>query len=190
MPVPTAEEAAAAGAPTAVIPPAASAPPGGRGGIVGHGSSASSNPAVAAPVPSERVEVKPKPRTKPAPKPKPVVERTPEQVATGAGRRHAAGLCWVLFGLFWLTIPGFVGFGKIVYAHGVGPLPQGEGWVSIPGYVNDDAAQNAIRMTKADQLDIALYAAPGCPGRALPHIRPSNRRSSAAKQWSERPFRL
>ena len=66
----------------------------------------------------------------------------------------------MLFGLFWLTIPGFVGFGKIVYARGVGPLPQGEGWVSIPGYVNDDAAQNAIRMTKADQLDIALYALP------------------------------
>ena len=66
----------------------------------------------------------------------------------------------MLFGLFWLTIPGFVGFGKIVYARAVGPLPQGEGWVSIPGYVNDDAAQNAIRMTKADQLDIALYALP------------------------------
>lgn len=171
VPVPTAEEAAAAGAPTAVIPPNTATPTHGSAvapeswGTSSAAPERHANPAVTvppppAPVPSKRVEVKPKPAPKPAPKPKPVVEKTPEQNVAAAWKKTRAGLCWVLFGLFWLTIPGFVGFGKLVYTRGVGPLPQGDGWVSIPGYVNDDAAQNAIRMTKADQLDVALYALP------------------------------
>src|SRR5204863_1823361 len=69
-------------------------------------------------------------------------------------------LFWVLFGLFLLLIPGFVGFGKAVYMRSVGPLPQGEGWVKIPGYVNDDNAPGSVRMSKPEQLDVALYAAP------------------------------
>jgi hypothetical protein len=68
-------------------------------------------------------------------------------------------LCWVLFGLFWLSIPGFVGFGKLVYARTGNELPKGDGWVSIPGYVNDNAP-NAVKMNKLEQLDVGLYAIP------------------------------
>jgi hypothetical protein len=48
----------------------------------------------------------------------------------------------------------------MVYARAVGDLPKGDGWVSIPGYVNDPNAVGAVRMTKVDQLDVALYAIP------------------------------
>jgi hypothetical protein len=89
--------------------------------------------------------------------------KTPEQLAAPGWRKTKAGLFWVLFGLFWLTIPGFVGFGKIVYTRIPqfgGEMPSGEGWVEIPGYVNDPNATGSIRMTKMDQLDLALYAGP------------------------------
>jgi hypothetical protein len=66
----------------------------------------------------------------------------------------------VLFGLFLLALPGFVGFAKIVYPRATGKdLPQGEGWVSIPGVVNAPEA-GAIRMTKMEQIDVAAYAIP------------------------------
>ena len=65
------------------------------------------------------------------------------------------------FALLLLSIPGFVGFGKLVYPRAMKgePLPQGEGWVSIPGYVNDNTP-NAVHMSKTEQLDVVLYAVP------------------------------
>lgn len=89
------------------------------------------------------------------------IPKTPEQLAAPGWKKTRAGLCWVLFGLFWLTIPGFVGFGKIVYTripeYG-GELPTADGW-EIPGYVNSNTS-GSIRMTKLEQLDVALYAFP------------------------------
>lgn len=86
--------------------------------------------------------------------------KSPQELAASGWRKTRAGLCWVLFGLFWLSIPGFVGFGKIVYTRATGEdLPEGQGWVEIPGYVNSDAS-GSIRMTKLEQLDVALYAFP------------------------------
>ena len=91
--------------------------------------------------------------------PKPTVNKTPEQRTSASWEKARSGLGWVLFGLFWLSIPGFVGFGKLMYSRQVGELPGGEGWVKIPGYVNDNAP-NAIHMSKTEQLDVALYALP------------------------------
>jgi len=173
VPVPTAEEAAAAGAPTAAIPPAAPAtaarPAAGSGADAWSGSGAAASTADRNPFAHEgtaqsspaaaprRAATPAKPVTKPA---KPVVVRTPEEHAAAGWKKARAGLSWVLFGLFWLTIPGFVGFGKLIYTRSAGALPQGEGGVRIPGYVNDNDVQNSVRMTKTDQLDVALYAAP------------------------------
>lgn len=89
--------------------------------------------------------------------------KTPGQLAAPAWSRTRAGLCWVLLGLFFLTIPGFVGFGKIIYTrlppeYG-GELPTGKGWIEIPPYVNSTDA-NSIQMTKPEQLDVAFYAVP------------------------------
>lgn len=171
VPVPTAEEAAAAGAATSVLPqsgPAATAPvqaPVDRNPFSGE-SGAVPTPAAAPAAIPRRVDTKPKPALAPAPAParpaaaKTMSTKTPEERAAAGWKKCRAGLCWVLFGLFWLTIPGFVGFGKLIYTRGGNALPQGEGWVSIPGYVNDDNVANAIRMSKPEQLQVALYAVP------------------------------
>ncbi len=74
-------------------------------------------------------------------------------------RRVRRGLGWVLFGLVVLVVPTFAEFGKTLYARFAGELPQGEGWVRIPGYINDEAPQ-AITLTKLQQLDIGLYGVP------------------------------
>ena len=70
-----------------------------------------------------------------------------------------AGLGWVLAGLFFLTLPGFVAFGKLAYVRGVEPLPSGEGWVSIPGYVNSPEP-GAIKLSKLEELNILAYGGP------------------------------
>jgi hypothetical protein len=117
-----------------------------------------SPPPAPLPVPADKRVKKPAP--KPAkPAPSPAEPKTPEQQTAAAWRKTRGGLFWVLFGLLWLTIPGFIGFGKMIYTQRVGDLPQGQGWVSIPGYVNDNTA-NAVHMTKVDQLDVAFYAVP------------------------------
>lgn len=86
--------------------------------------------------------------------------KTPDQMAAPYWRKTKAGLGWVLFGLFFLALPGFVGFGKLVYVRATGnELPKGEGWVSIPGVVNSEEA-GAVRMSKMEQLDFAAYAIP------------------------------
>ena len=123
------------------------------------GTAASSPPPPPLPLPDRRGT---KPAPKPAAKPAklPASPTTPEQVTAAAWRKCRGGLFWVLFALFLFTIPGFVGFGKMVYTRSGQDLPKGDGWVSIPGYVNDDKAMGAVRMDKPDQLDVALYAVP------------------------------
>jgi hypothetical protein len=65
----------------------------------------------------------------------------------------------VLFALFWIALIGAVPFGKLVYDRGVGPLPTGEGWVKIDGYVNSDS-RDSITITKSEELDLLLYGVP------------------------------
>jgi len=126
----------------------------------GGDATAPSPPPPAAPLPMPAKPVK-KPAARPAARAAMSGEgKTPEQLAAPGWRKARAGLFWVQFALLLLSIPGFVGFGKAVYARAVGPLPQGEGWVKIPGYVNDDNAPGAVRMNKPEQLDIAIYAGP------------------------------
>jgi len=166
VPVPTAEEAAAAGAPTSVLPPAGVAPapavtapappPVLERNPFSPGASAPA-PAAPAAIP-RRADTKPKPAPVVKPAARPAVSKSPEEQAAAGWRKARAGLCWVLFGLFWLSIPGFVGFGKLVYTRGGNNLPEGDGWVRIPGYVND--GPNSILKTKPEQLDAALYALP------------------------------
>ena len=97
--------------------------------------------------------------------PSPGLTKTPEELAASGWKKTRAGLCWVLLGLFFLVIPGvvglpgYVGFGKIVYTRATQQeLPTGKGWIEIPGYVNTDDAP--IQMTKIEQLDVALFGFP------------------------------
>src|SRR5262245_1798800 len=118
-------------------------------------------PERAPPPPARGAKAKPaapKPAAKPV-RPAPA-EKTPEQVAAGAWRKCRGGLWWVLFALFFLALPGFVGFGKAVYTRAVRHLAQGEGWTKIDGYVNTDGP-NAVRTTKMDEIHIAVYGIPG-----------------------------
>jgi hypothetical protein len=109
-----------------------------------------------------RKEEKPKKETKAKKPPRPATDnattKTPDQHAAGAWKKARGGLFWVLFALFFLTIPGFVGFVKTVLPRMGIELPRGEGW-SIPGYVNSNE-QGAVRMTKMEQIDVLAYAAP------------------------------
>ncbi len=74
-------------------------------------------------------------------------------------RRARRGLGWVLFGLVVLVVPALAEFGKTLYERLAGELPQGEGWIRIAGFINDEAPQ-AITLTKLQQLDILLYGLP------------------------------
>ena len=49
--------------------------------------------------------------------------KTPEQLAAPGWRKAKGGLFWVLIGLFFLALPGFVPFGKQVYERAVEALP-------------------------------------------------------------------
>lgn len=74
-------------------------------------------------------------------------------------RKVRAGLTTMAIGLWWLMIPGVVELGKVLYVRFGQELPQGTGWVRIPGYIND-AVPGAIEMSKLQQLDILLYGLP------------------------------
>ncbi|HVL11720.1 MAG TPA: hypothetical protein VM529_04095, partial [Gemmata sp.] len=84
----------------------------------------------------------------------------PEQAAVRGWRKARRGLGWVLFGLFFLALPGFAEFGKEVYARTQGPLPSGPGedWVKVDGYVN--AGGKSVTLTKSELIDLASYGAP------------------------------
>ena len=85
--------------------------------------------------------------------------KAPSDPAPAAWQKTKAGLFWVLFALFWIALIGAVPFGKLVYDRGVGPLPTGEGWVKIDGYVNSDS-RDSITITKSEELDLLLYGVP------------------------------
>lgn len=93
-----------------------------------------------------------------APPPRSGSEKTPEQIQAAGWKKARSGLFWVLFALFFLTIPGLVGFAKVVLPRAGVEIPSGEGWV-IPGYVNSNE-QGSIRMKKQEQIDVLAYAAP------------------------------
>jgi hypothetical protein len=84
--------------------------------------------------------------------------KTPEQIAAPGWRKARGGLFWVLFALFFLTLPGFVGFAKAVLPRAGVEIPKGEGWV-IPGYVNTND-EGAVHMKKEKQIDVLVYAVP------------------------------
>jgi hypothetical protein len=97
-------------------------------------------------------------RTAPPKAAKPAAEKTPTEHLVAAWKKTRGGLGWVLFGLFWFALIGFVPFGKLVYERSVGPLPDGEGWVKIDGYLNQ--GQDAIVLTKREELNVLLYGVP------------------------------
>lgn len=100
-----------------------------------------------------------KPRSAKAARP----AKTPPEMLAGSWAKASSGLAWVLFGLFWLALPGFFEFGKTVYERTQGPLPTGEGWVKIDGYVNTDGP-NVIRLDKQDELKLLAYGVPALLG--------------------------
>jgi len=87
------------------------------------------------------------------------VQSKPHRPGYGRWRKTKAGLTMCLLGLFWLTIPGLVELGKMVYVRSGNSLPEGTGWISIPGYIND-AVPGSIEMDKKKQLNILLYGVP------------------------------
>lgn len=91
---------------------------------------------------------------------KDTTEQNPDQVAAGGWRKAKGGLCWVLIGLFFIALPGFVPFAKAVYERSVGELPGKEpGWVKIEGVVNTGEA-GTIRTTQAEEVTVAAYGIP------------------------------
>lgn len=77
----------------------------------------------------------------------------------GRWKKVAAGLRGMALGLWLLMVPGLAELGKLLYVRAGYALPQGTGWVSIPGYVNDEVP-GAIEMSKSQQLDVLLYGVP------------------------------
>jgi hypothetical protein len=85
-------------------------------------------------------------------------DTTPEQILAAGWRSVRRGLFWVQFALFWLSLLGFVGFAKAVLARTGNELPKGDGWIQIEGYINE--GQNAIKLTKTDELNLLMYGLP------------------------------
>jgi len=88
-------------------------------------------------------------------------QKTPEEILARGWRSVRRGLFWVQFALLWLSLIGFVGFGKAVYVRTGNELPKGDGtsWVSIEGYINSPGP-NAAPLTKSEILDLACYGVP------------------------------
>jgi hypothetical protein len=84
--------------------------------------------------------------------------KTPEQLAAPGWKKVKGGLFWVLFALFFLALPGFVGFAKTVMSRSGIELPNGEGW-SIPGYINSPEP-GTVRMKKEEQINVLIYSIP------------------------------
>ena len=119
-------------------------------------TSSGARPAVAKPAPKP---------SKAAPAPRPFGASagsgdSPEQDATRGWRKARRGLGWVLFGLFFLALPGFAEFGKHLYVRTQGALPSGagEGWIKIEGYINSGG--KAVALSKEDIINIGCYGIP------------------------------
>jgi hypothetical protein len=185
--VPTAAESAVAAAPTDSIPVPPSqpdsAPPPGRPvpppapapvASAADWGAKPAEPASANPFGSDATRPGRAPSAKPAPKPaKAPASRpfpgsttaaggeTPEQAAARAWRKSRRGLGWVLFGLFFLALPGFAEFGKEMYHRSTGnALPSGSGgdWISIDGMINSGA--KAVSLSKQEIINVGCYVVP------------------------------
>ena len=64
-----------------------------------------------------------------------------------------------MVGLFFLALPGFVEFGKLVYERSAGDLPKGQGWLKIDGYVNSQEF-DSVKTTKAEEINTIAYGVP------------------------------
>jgi DNA-directed RNA polymerase subunit RPC12/RpoP len=91
--------------------------------------------------------------------------KTPGQLVLPAWKKTKAGLFWVLAGLFFLALPGFFEFGKLVYERSVGELPSGDGWIKIDGVVN--AGKETITLTKGQEIEVLAYGVPIVLGMLL-----------------------
>jgi phage FluMu protein Com/uncharacterized membrane protein len=87
-------------------------------------------------------------------------EETPEQILAAGWRKLRRGLLLVQFGLFFVALLGFVGFGKMVAARTGNDLPTGPGSIKIEGYINDPNNVNALPLSKTDELNLAMYGLP------------------------------
>ncbi len=85
--------------------------------------------------------------------------KSPEELAAPGWRKTRAGLFWVLFALFFLALPGFVGFAKAVCIRANVELPHGKGFISIPGVLNGEENET-FQMDAAAQVDALAYGAP------------------------------
>lgn len=105
---------------------------------------------------------RPDPRRRPPPAPT-RGEKKQAAALEGAGgwRKANGGLTWVLIGLFFLALPGFVPFGKQVYARSVGELPTDKdaGMVVIEGYINGND-KDAVKVSKLEELNALAYGLP------------------------------
>ena len=111
------------------------------------------------------IEIDEAPRDKGRPGKRPpkadAAAKTPEQLAAPGWRKAKGGLFWVLMGLFFLALPGFVPFGKQIYERSAGELPTDKdpGMVKIEGYVNTDD-KDSVKINKAEELKYLAYGAP------------------------------
>lgn len=88
-------------------------------------------------------------------------KKTPFELAAPRWKKARGGLWWILFGLFWLTLPGFVPFAVTVYERSVQSLPAGSGWIVIDGYVNDpDNTAGALKLTKRQEILVLAFGLP------------------------------
>jgi hypothetical protein len=98
--------------------------------------------------------------------PKEERRKTPAELAAPRWKKARAGLWWVLFGLVWLALPGFIPFGLAMYERAVESLPDGNGWVQIEGYVNDPGTPGALKLTKRQEILLLAYGVPFLLGGA------------------------
>jgi hypothetical protein len=88
-------------------------------------------------------------------------QKTPEEILARGWRSVRRGLFWVQFALLWLSLIGFIGFGKAVFVRTGNELPKGDGadWVSIEGFINAPGP-NSVPLKKEELLNLALYGIP------------------------------
>jgi hypothetical protein len=93
---------------------------------------------------------------------------TPQQRAAAGWRKARQGLFWVMAGLVFLALPGFVGFGSRVYERSFGSLPgpNDPGRLTIEGYVNTGEA-GTLRLSARDELNLLVYGVPVVLGGLL-----------------------
>jgi hypothetical protein len=118
-------------------------------------------PPLPAPLPPDTGPTVAKGRPDKGRRPPPRAEKAGRSDAPGAGgwRKARGGMGWVLAGLFFLALPGFVPFAKQVYQRSVGELPTGEGWITIEGVVNGKD-RDSVKVSKQEEINVLAYGLP------------------------------